>query len=94
MDKSVYDEIKAERRYQDSRWGHHVDDMNNTPWMWCAYIAGYSTRWMAGTFLPLKHSVTDSFRVAMIKTAAICVAAVESIDRQRVAKGHTFYEDC
>lgn len=89
---SVYDEIKNERIYQDGKWGHVIDDTVNTPWMWAAYISLYATKWMVGTFIPLGTSVVDSFRTGMVKTAAICVAAVESIDRQRAAKGVAFYE--
>lgn len=88
---SVYDEIKKERDYQDQKWGHGVDDALNTPWMWAAYIASYSTKWMKGKFDFLKEDV-DLFRTCMVKTAAICVAAVESVDRQRHAAGKTFYE--
>jgi hypothetical protein len=89
---SVYDEIKAERDYQDGRWGHTTDDTLNTPWMWVAYIAKYATLWMVGTFLPLKPAVVSDFRVKMIKTAATAVAAIESLDRQRAESGKAFYE--
>lgn len=89
---NIYDEIKKERDYQDGKWGHTVDDEKNTPWMWLAYIAAYASKWMVGTFPPLTREVGDDFRAKMIKTAAICVAAVESIDRQRAAKGRAFYE--
>jgi hypothetical protein len=89
---SVYDEIKQERDYQDNRWGHEIDDTLNTPWMWAAYINAYSTKWMSGTFTPLGESVVDKFRAAMIKTAALAVAAVESIDRQRNEKQKAFFE--
>ena len=27
-------------------WGQQVDDTLNTPWMWCAYICSYATKWM------------------------------------------------
>jgi hypothetical protein len=89
---SVYDEIKAEREYQDKRWGVGSDDTLNTPWMWSSYIGKYATNWMAGTFQPLEGRVVDGFRKSMIKTAAIAVAAVESIDRQRAGGGKTFFE--
>jgi hypothetical protein len=90
---NVYDEIKAERKYQDDKWGTEVDDTLNTPWMWVSYITAYATKWMKGTFAPLEKPVVDDFRNKMIKTAAICVAAVESIDRQRAADGGTtFFE--
>lgn len=90
---SVYEEIQAERAHQDARWGTDLDDSKNTPWMWTAYIAQQSTRWMAGFFAPLKQSATDTFRTAMVKTAATAIAAIESIDRQRAEHGSTFYEE-
>ena len=89
---SVYDEILKERTYQDQKWGHVADDTLNTPWMWASYIANYATKWMAGTFLPLGKNTTDAFRTAMIKVAALAVAAVESVDRQRETQGKPFFE--
>ena len=89
---SIYDEIKTERDYQDGKWGHKADDELNTPWMWAAYIAKYSTNWMRGTFLPLGKDASDGFRTAMIKVAALAVAAIESLDRQRASVGKPFYE--
>jgi hypothetical protein len=89
---SVYDEIQVERGYQDSRWGTANDDKFNTPWMWVAYIARYSTTWMNGQFLPVGDYAVNNFRASMVKVAAIAVAAVESIDRQRIVNGKTFYE--
>lgn len=94
MTKTIWDEILEEREYQTKKWGVEADDTLNTPWMWAAYIGQYATKWMAGTFLPLKGSVVDHFRECMIKVASLAVAAVESIDRQRAAdKGKTFYEE-
>ena len=90
--QAIYAEIEKERGYQQKRWGNTADDTLNTPWMWASYIANYATKWMVGTYAPLKRPVTDDFRVKMVKTAAIAVAAIESIDRQR-NKGGTFYED-
>lgn len=89
---SVYEEIKSERDYQDKKWGHTADDTLNTPWMWAAYIARYATNWMKGTFLPIGTSATEDFRESMVKVAAIAVAAVESLDRQKVAAGKAFFE--
>ena len=34
----------------------------------------------------------DAFHIMMIKTASLCIAAIESIDRQRANSGKTFYE--
>lgn len=89
----ILSEIFSEVEYQESRWGTESDDTRNTPWMWSAYIAQYATRWMAGTFAPLKSTTVFTFRKSMIKVAAIAVAAVRSIDRQRAANGHAFYEE-
>lgn len=89
---SVYDEIKNERVYRQGRWLNKVDDTKNTPWHWTAYIMAYATSWMCGTWAPLGENTVSAFRVSMIKIAAIAVAAVESIDRQREADGNTFYE--
>jgi hypothetical protein len=88
----IFQEIRAEREYQERRWGNGADDTLNTPWMWSAYIAQYATRWMAGTFLPLGRDVTDAFRACMVKVACLAVAAIESVDRQRAQKGKAFYE--
>lgn len=90
---NIYDEIKQEREYQEAKWGNDLDDNKNTPWMWAAYIGQYATRWMVGSFLPLKTSVTDEFRKCMIKVATLAIAAIESIDRQRENNGSTFYEE-
>lgn len=89
---NIYDEIRKEREYQDGKWGHETDDTLNTPWMWASYIGQYATKWMSGTFAPLGRDVTDNFRTCMIKVAAIAVAAIESIDRQRHDGGTTFFE--
>lgn len=90
--EAIFGEIENERIYQDKRWGTETDDTLNTPWMWASYIGMYSTKWMAGTFLPLDRSVTNAFRAAMVKVASISVAAIMSVDRQRRKNGSTFYE--
>ena len=89
----IYNEINAERDYQNEKWGTETDDTKNTPWMWAAYIGQYATRWMKGTFLPRETTVTDEFRKCMVKVASIAVAAIESIDRQRAKDESTFYEE-
>lgn len=84
--------IKAEREYQQERWGNEADDSVNEPNDFVAYINHYSTRWFPGGFVPYTPETVDKFRESMIKVAAIAVAAVESIDRQREEAGHCFYE--
>lgn len=90
MDK-IFEEIRAEREYQNGKWGVEVDDTKNTPWMWASYIAQYATNWMRGA-LALTSGDTTTFRTAMVKVASIAVAAIESIDRQRKQNGKPFYE--
>jgi hypothetical protein len=85
-------EITAERNYQDQKWGHEVDDLKNTPWMWTAYITQYASKWMIGRFIPLGTDNIDTFRAMMVKVAAIAIAAIESVDRQRILGGKAFYE--
>lgn len=48
---------------------------------------------MAGTFAPLTKEVVDDFRSKLVKTATLAIAAVESLDRQRLNSQHAFYED-
>lgn len=93
MEKTIYDEVKQEREHQIQKWGITPDDTLNTPNDWISYIARYATTWFTGVFPPYPGQTVDSFRTSMIKVAAIAIAAVESIDRQRNATGKTFYED-
>lgn len=90
---SVYDEIRKEREYQDGKWGHKADDTLNTPNDFIAYMNAYSTRWFPGGFTPYTPEVVDAYRKSMLKTAALAVAAIESLDRQRQEKGSAFFED-
>jgi hypothetical protein len=92
--QAILNEVNLERVSQEHRWGNDTDDTKNTPWMYTAYIAQYAGSWMRGKFLPLAKSDTDLFRTAMLKVAALAVAAVESIDRQRAGeRGRPFYEE-
>jgi hypothetical protein len=89
---AIYKEIEAERAYQDSKWGVATDDTKNNPFNWVSYLSNYSSRWMKGEFPPFTKPTVEAYRASMIKTAAIAVAAVESLDRQRAAEGKAFYE--
>jgi phosphoserine aminotransferase len=42
----VFEDVLKERLYQERKWGQDVDDTLNTPWMWCAYLCSYATKWM------------------------------------------------
>ena len=85
-------EVRAERAYQNDKWGTTSDDTRNTPFHWVAYLAKYSTGWLRGEWV-FTTEATNAFRTAMIKVAAIAVAAVESLDRQRSRQGKAFFEN-
>jgi hypothetical protein len=89
--EKVFEDVLTERRYQDRQWGHEIDDKQNTPWMWTAYVCSYATKWMKNPF-HFKREDTDEFYDRMIETAAIAAAACESVLRQRDMNGKTFYE--
>lgn len=89
----MYEEIRAEREYQQNKWGNEADDTVNSPNDFVSYIAHHSTRWFSGGFEPYPSETIDEFRKQMIKVAALAVAAVESLDRQRKENGRAFYED-
>lgn len=91
--EAIFAEIAAERDYQDNKWGTDKDDTLNEPNDWVAFIAHHSTRWFTGGFAPYKSSAVNTFRKQMIKVAAIALAAIESLDRQRATKSQAFYED-
>ena len=86
----VFEDVLKERRYQERQWGD-VDDTLNTPWMWCAYICSYATKWMQNPHRWTRED-TEEFYDRMIQTSAIAAAAAESVLRQREAHGKTFYE--
>lgn len=86
---NVYDEIRAERD-----WSNDADDDTHDPRCWTYYLAKESSRWQRdGQIPPFTSNDVDAFRRAMIKTAAIAVAAVESLDRQRKRRSQAFYEE-
>ena len=88
----ILDEVRAERKYQTEKWGNFKDDTQNLPHHWSSYIGQYSTNWMNGTWAPHTKETVEAFRQSMIKSAAIALAAVESIDRQRAEESKTFFE--
>jgi hypothetical protein len=88
----ILQEIAKERAYQEEKWGNTTDDTVNTPVDFTAYIANYSSKWFPGGFIPYDSKTVDAFRTSMLKTAALAVAAIESVDRQRGDGGSAFYE--
>lgn len=69
----VIADIRGERDYQNNKWGSEFDE-KNTPNDWVAYIAVYLGR---AVTMPW-HAF--AFRNALIKVAALAVAAVEIFD--------------
>lgn len=80
MRQDIFNEIENERKYQEAKWGNETDDTLNTQFHWVTWIVQEVTRFTNGTWNP----PMTNFRKAMIKTAAVAVAAVESIDRKAV----------
>lgn len=72
--RAIFNEIEAERAYQDGKWGTAFDD-KNTANDWAKYVADY-----AGGAAPLKLDVAN-FERKMIKAAALAIAAVEASRR-------------
>jgi hypothetical protein len=65
-------DIISERESQPS-----FKDKYNDCGMWVSYIANYASRWaMPYTFNTKKYN----FRTCMVKTAALCLAAIEWYD--------------
>lgn len=76
---AVLAEVKAERAYQDQKWGTTTDDIN-TPHHWAGYVSQYATRHLIGD--PRNPVDLVAFRADMVKVAALAVAAVEALDRK------------
>jgi hypothetical protein len=76
----MYIAIEEERLYQDKKWGGPKHDDTHDVRDWVAYIINYLARTV--------NQDADwgrDIRVArryFVKVAALCVAAVESIDRK------------
>lgn len=88
----IFAEVEGELSYQERRWGTKADDTINKPNDWAAFISHYATRWFSGGFAPYQKMTVDAFRKSMIKTAALAISAIKSLDRQRDASGVAFYE--
>jgi len=70
----VLNEVRAERDYQEAKWSPSFDD-KNTANDWVSYIGRYCAN-------ASKFDLTqDEFETAMVKVAALAVAAVETSRR-------------
>lgn len=68
--EEILEQIRIERTYQNTKWGTEFDK-KNTPNDWMAYIASYLGKALTYPFNRF------TFSKALIKVAALCVAALE-----------------
>jgi NTP pyrophosphatase (non-canonical NTP hydrolase) len=87
MDK-ILGEIKHERKRQDDKWG----PQNHAPMVWNGILAeefGEVAKAVNEVHFSeqpgeLRNSWLKNYREELIQTAAVCVAAVESLDRNEL----------
>lgn len=92
----ILDRVDGERDYQIQRWGTQ-DEEYNMPNDFVAFMSHYSTKWLDGQPAPYTLETLIRFNDAMVKTAAIAVAAAElsekiingEIDRPDMLQGET-----
>lgn len=71
---AIYTELKAERDYQDGKWGHAFDDKNTlNDWMQYINIHGAKAAAMGVS--------KEEQRKQMVKVTALGIAALEAFDR-------------
>ena len=75
INKKVLTEIETERARQDSKWGIQ----NHEPLKWNA-ILGEEFGEVSKAIL---ENDTENYREELIQVAAVAIAAVESLDRQK-----------
>lgn len=72
--KEIYDEIEKERAYQDGKWGVELDK-GHDQYHWVAFITQ-----QAAKALQWGSCNRAAFRKAMLKVAAVAVAALERLE--------------
>jgi thioesterase domain-containing protein len=78
----VLGEVRAERERQDEEWGGPEHDDRHSPLDWHNYLQ----KQMGRAAEAFEATDRKRWRTAMLKTAALAVAAVESSDRSRRAQ--------
>ena len=80
--KTVFYEIKEERTLQDKKWG----EQNHPPYKWMAILGEeYGETCKAA----LEGNI-EGYRAELIQAAAVCVAAIESLDRDIKRRGRNY----
>jgi len=74
--RGIAGEVLAERQYQEDKWGDKFDK-KNTPNDWVCYIAKY-----LGQAVTLPWDAA-TFRKMLVKTAALCFAAIQWCDKTK-----------
>lgn len=70
----IVEEILAEREYQDNKWGGDIYDDMHSSCDWVAFITKHLGKAVTAPW-------SGTFRIQMIKVAALAVAAAEWHDR-------------
>lgn len=74
--QNIFNDIHAERNYQDEKWGKKFDN-KNTANDWIAYLTketGHAVQYV-------KPFDKHAFRKALVKVASTAVAAIETLER-------------
>lgn len=77
--QKILAEIAAERRHQDLKWGGPSHDDGHHSHDWVAFIVRYLGRAVVWPW------DAETYRRAMVKVAALAVAAIEWVDRTKGA---------
>lgn len=76
----VFSDIRYERERQDAQWGGPEHDDEHDPKDWLHFI---DKQTIAGVFdVELGEQEPGSYRMRLVKIAALAVAAIESHDRK------------
>lgn len=76
-------EIEKERALQDAQWGGPShDDNEHDRWDWPRFIEKFAQRAMDSAYVDDKASIA-SYESAMVKVAALAVAAIQSSRRRK-----------
>lgn len=82
---AIFMEIERERLFQDEKWGGPDHDDAHSVRDWISFIVVYLGR-AVGRQSRRGRKLSFS-RIALVKVAALCVAALESFDRRIKREG-------
>lgn len=83
---NIFEDIRQERELQDSKWGQQDHD----PFIWLAILGeevGEVNKAVLENFWD--DDEMENYREELVQVAAVCVAAIESYDRQNDPKEYT-----